>query len=165
MYYFVSSCARCTQAKVPCQKLLAGKLLPLPTPTRTWSHIAIDYLTDLPVSEGMNTILAVIDRFSWAIKLLLSFHLHSRQQRPLYPWNATTADIPGVKDWFVHSERVWEQAHQHITAATERHHVQADKGRGETPTCKPVEKVWLSMKVALSHLLLYCKPPHSPKQH
>lgn len=65
---FVFSCAMCVQAKVS-RHLLAGKFSPLPTPNRSWSHIAIDFLTDLPKSEGMTTSLVILDRFSQAIKL------------------------------------------------------------------------------------------------
>ncbi|KAK3531817.1 hypothetical protein QTP70_029717 [Hemibagrus guttatus] len=36
---------------------------------RPWSHIAIDFLTDLPTSQGFSTILVAIDRFSKACKL------------------------------------------------------------------------------------------------
>ncbi|KAL0183657.1 hypothetical protein M9458_019353, partial [Cirrhinus mrigala] len=31
--------------------LPAGKLLPLPTPNRPWSHLGVDFITDLPASE------------------------------------------------------------------------------------------------------------------
>lgn len=66
---FVFSCARCAQSKTP-RHLPAGKLLPLPTPNHPWPHIANDFLTDPSVSEGRNTILVTIDRFSRAIMLI-----------------------------------------------------------------------------------------------
>lgn len=64
----------------------------------------------------------------------------------LYPWNATTTDIPSVEDWFKRSKQVWEQTHQHITARTEKHRIQADKKRGKTPAFKQGERIWLSTK-------------------
>ncbi len=39
-------------------------------PTAPWSHLAIDFVTDLPASQGHTTILTVIDRFSKACRLI-----------------------------------------------------------------------------------------------
>ncbi|KAL0185720.1 hypothetical protein M9458_017390, partial [Cirrhinus mrigala] len=56
-------------AKVP-RRLPAGLLQPLPVPERPWSHIAIDFVTDLPPSNGYTTILSVVDRFSKACRFI-----------------------------------------------------------------------------------------------
>lgn len=45
----------------------AGLLRPLPVLHRPWSHIAVDFVTDLPPSEGNTTILTIVDRFSKAV--------------------------------------------------------------------------------------------------
>ncbi|KAL0165523.1 hypothetical protein M9458_037367 [Cirrhinus mrigala] len=47
-----------------------GKLLPLPVPHRTWTHLGVDFATDLPPSKGFTTILVVVDRFSKACKFV-----------------------------------------------------------------------------------------------
>ncbi|KAI2668804.1 Transposon Tf2-11 polyprotein [Labeo rohita] len=60
---FIRDCATCNTAKVP-RRLPAGLLQPLPVPQRPWSHIAMDFVTDLPPSNGYTTILSVVDRFS-----------------------------------------------------------------------------------------------------
>ncbi|KAI2642438.1 Transposon Tf2-6 polyprotein [Labeo rohita] len=60
---FVKNCAVCNTSKTP-RQLPAGLLQPLPVPKRPWSHIAVDFVTDLPSSHGHTTILSVIDRFS-----------------------------------------------------------------------------------------------------
>ncbi|KAL0154036.1 hypothetical protein M9458_050695, partial [Cirrhinus mrigala] len=60
---FVKRCATCNISKVP-RRLPAGLLQPLPLPQRPWSHIAVDFITDLPPSNGYTTVLSVIDRFS-----------------------------------------------------------------------------------------------------
>ncbi|KAK1792042.1 hypothetical protein P4O66_001820 [Electrophorus voltai] len=54
--------------KTPCTPP-AGKLLPLPTPQRPQSHTAIDFVTDLPASEGNTIILIAIDGFSKMFEL------------------------------------------------------------------------------------------------
>ncbi|KAL0174051.1 hypothetical protein M9458_030019 [Cirrhinus mrigala] len=60
---FVKKCATCNISKVP-RRLPAGLLQPLPLPQRPWSHIAVDFISDLPLSNGYTTVLSVIDRFS-----------------------------------------------------------------------------------------------------
>ncbi|KAI5625501.1 hypothetical protein C0J50_15047 [Silurus asotus] len=59
----VQECATCAMAKVP-HHLPVGKLVPLPIPQRPWSHTSIDFVTDLPRSEGNTCILVVVDCFS-----------------------------------------------------------------------------------------------------
>lgn len=52
--------------------LPAGKLLPLPIPQCPWSHITIDFITDLPDSRGNTIILVIVDQFSkslWRLPL------------------------------------------------------------------------------------------------
>ncbi len=66
---FIKNCDICNISKTPHQ-LPAGLLQPLPIPQRPWSHIAIDFVTDLPASQGHTTILTVIDRFSKACRLI-----------------------------------------------------------------------------------------------
>ncbi len=48
----------------------AGLLQPLPVPQRPWSHIAVDFITDLPNPKGNTTILTVIDRFYKSFRLI-----------------------------------------------------------------------------------------------
>ncbi|KAK1793406.1 hypothetical protein P4O66_011786, partial [Electrophorus voltai] len=66
---YVESCTECSSSKVP-RIPPAGKLLPLPTPRRPWSHLAIDFITDLPVSEDNGVILVIVDRFSKMVRFL-----------------------------------------------------------------------------------------------
>lgn len=60
---FVAACTTCTRNKVSHQSP-AGLLQPLPIPSRPWSHIALDFVTGLPPSQGNTTIVTIIDRFS-----------------------------------------------------------------------------------------------------
>eukprot|EP00066_Takifugu_rubripes_P011978 XP_011601244.1 PREDICTED: uncharacterized protein LOC105416325 [Takifugu rubripes] len=42
----------------------AGLLQPLEIPRRPWSHIAVEFITGLPPSQGHEVVLTVVDRFS-----------------------------------------------------------------------------------------------------
>uniref|UniRef100_A0A8C7WS22 Gypsy retrotransposon integrase-like protein 1 n=1 Tax=Oryzias sinensis TaxID=183150 RepID=A0A8C7WS22_9TELE len=62
---FVAACTICATSKSTHQAP-AGLLNPLPIPSRPWTHIAIDFVTGLPVSKGNTVILTIVDRFSKA---------------------------------------------------------------------------------------------------
>ncbi|KAK3572216.1 hypothetical protein QTP86_027122 [Hemibagrus guttatus] len=47
-----------------------GLLEPLPIPRRPWSHLSVDFLTNLPDSEGFTTVMVVVDRFSKGCRLI-----------------------------------------------------------------------------------------------
>ncbi len=66
---FVQVCEECAISKSP-RHLPAGKLLPLPLPNRPWSHLGVDFVTDLPASEGNTCILVIVDRFSKSCRLI-----------------------------------------------------------------------------------------------
>ncbi len=66
---FVQGCEVCAISKSP-RHFPAGKLLLLPVPNRPWSHLGVDFVTDLPVSEGNTCILVVVDRFSKSCRLI-----------------------------------------------------------------------------------------------
>ncbi|KAK3545820.1 hypothetical protein QTP70_015261, partial [Hemibagrus guttatus] len=66
---YVQGCEGCAMSKDP-RHLPAGKLLPLPVPSRPWSHLGVDFVTDLPTSREHTCILVVVDRFSKSCRLL-----------------------------------------------------------------------------------------------
>ncbi|KAK3558897.1 hypothetical protein QTP86_032158 [Hemibagrus guttatus] len=59
----VWACPACAQARTSHQ-LPEGLLEPLPIPQRPWSHLSVDFLTDLPDSGGYYAVLVVVDCFS-----------------------------------------------------------------------------------------------------
>ncbi len=65
---YVKGCSICAISSTP-RRLPEGKLVPLPIPHRLWSHLGVDFATDLPPSNGFTTILIVVDRFSKSCKL------------------------------------------------------------------------------------------------
>ncbi|KAK3562654.1 hypothetical protein QTP86_003394 [Hemibagrus guttatus] len=66
---YVQGCRDCTMSKNP-RHLPSGKLLPLPVPNHPWSHLGVDFITDLPVSKHYTCIFVVVDRFSKSCRLL-----------------------------------------------------------------------------------------------
>ncbi|KAK3506598.1 hypothetical protein QTP70_010865 [Hemibagrus guttatus] len=60
---YVQGCRECAISKSP-RHLPSGKLQPLPVPNRPWSHLGVDFITDVPVSNGCTCVLVVLDRFS-----------------------------------------------------------------------------------------------------
>jgi len=45
-------------------QLPAGKLMPNSIPEKAWSHISIDFITKLPLAQGYDAILVVVDRLT-----------------------------------------------------------------------------------------------------
>ncbi len=66
---FIRSCSVCATSKKK-RHLPHGKLVPLPIPRRPWSHIGVDFITDLPRSDSYTCVLVVVDQFSKACKLI-----------------------------------------------------------------------------------------------
>lgn len=60
---FISSCGRCQQIKVD-HRSTQGKLIPLPVPDRPWSTIGVDFIVKLPLSEGFDSIMVVVDHLT-----------------------------------------------------------------------------------------------------
>src|SRR5260221_3199213 len=56
----MASCATCACMKSPRHKPY-GKLKQLPIPSRPWSSILMDFIEQLPDSEGFSTILVIVD--------------------------------------------------------------------------------------------------------
>ncbi|KAI2646957.1 Transposon Tf2-9 polyprotein [Labeo rohita] len=66
---YVQACNICAHSKTT-NTPSTGELQPLPIPKRPWLHISIDFVTGLPESQGKNTILTIVDRFSKAVHLV-----------------------------------------------------------------------------------------------
>ena len=60
---FVRSCDTYCRAKTP-KHLPHDLLQPLPVPDGPWKSISVDFIVELPPSQGYDAILVVVDRFS-----------------------------------------------------------------------------------------------------
>ena len=58
---FVLDCPVCQMEKGSNVKT-GGELQPLEIPARKWNHVAIDFITGMPVCQGKDTILTVVDK-------------------------------------------------------------------------------------------------------
>ena len=61
--WYVEGCNACQRNKNQTQ-LLAGKLMPNSIPEKTWTHISADFITKLPLVQGYDSILVVVNRFT-----------------------------------------------------------------------------------------------------
>ena len=60
---FIKTCDICARSKTVHHRSYE-LLRPLPLPDWSWSSISMDFITDLPLSEGHDSILVVVDRFT-----------------------------------------------------------------------------------------------------
>jgi len=60
---YMEGCVSCQQNK-NCTEQPAGKLMPNSIPDEAWTHILADFITKLPLVQGYNSILVVVDWFT-----------------------------------------------------------------------------------------------------
>lgn len=77
----VESCTTCIRNKNSKSRAW-GLLKPLPVPNRPWRMISIDFIVELPPSEGYNTIFVVVDRLSKMAHFLPTKGTPSAQETP-----------------------------------------------------------------------------------
>ena len=60
---YVEECNTC-QCNKNCTEQPAGKLMPNSIPDKAWTHISADFITKLPLVQGYDSILVVVDWFT-----------------------------------------------------------------------------------------------------
>ena len=60
---YVSTCELCSRSKSS-RHLKHGELAPLPVPIGPWKSVSCDFIVDLPLSNGFDSILVFVDRFT-----------------------------------------------------------------------------------------------------
>src|SRR5258708_5256591 len=75
---YVRSCTSCACTKAMCHKPY-GLLKQLPTPGQPWESISMDFIEQLPASEGFTAILVIMDRLT---KQLLFIPTHDTVDTP-----------------------------------------------------------------------------------
>lgn len=95
---YVLACTVCARGKASNQRP-SGLLRPLPVPSRPWSHIALDFVSGLPVSQGNSIILTITDRFSKSVHFVALTKLPTAQEtadllvQHVFRLHGTPADI------------------------------------------------------------------------
>jgi hypothetical protein len=60
---YINTCDTCTRNKSPRQRP-HGPLMPLPIPSGPWKSVSMDFIVELPPSNGFNAIYVCVDRFT-----------------------------------------------------------------------------------------------------
>lgn len=142
---FVLACSTCAHGKSS-HVSPRGLLQPLGTPSHPWSHIAVDFVTGLSLSEGNTTILTVIDQFSKAVHFVLLPKLPLASETA-HLWCSMDSDYTGFPRTLCQTEvrsfhhkygdpfaRPWEHRPVCVTATTLS---QMDRRNGRTRTWGP----------------------------
>jgi len=61
--WYVEGCDTCQHDKNHIEQL-GGKLIPNSIPAKPWAHISADFITKLPLAQGYDSILVVVDRLT-----------------------------------------------------------------------------------------------------
>jgi len=60
---YVEGCDACQRNK-NCIEQPTGKLMPNSIPEKSWTHISADFITKLPLAQGYDLILVVVNRLT-----------------------------------------------------------------------------------------------------
>ncbi|KAK3518698.1 hypothetical protein QTP70_008581 [Hemibagrus guttatus] len=155
---YIQACPSCAQARTS-RQLPEGLLEPLPIPQRPWSHLSVDFLTDLPDSGGYTTAEALFVHVfrNCGVSLSSSYHPQSNGQaerlnqeigrilrsycsQEQHRWRELS-DVPAVEEWYRRSQEVWERAHVRLQWAVRRQRIQANRRRRPHPSYQIVRQV------------------------
>jgi len=68
---YVEGCSACQWNK-NCTEQPARKLMPNFIPEKPWTHISADFITKLPLAQGYDSILVVVDRLTKMVHFILA---------------------------------------------------------------------------------------------
>lgn len=98
----VRGCTYFAISKSP-HHLPSGKILPLHVPNRPWSHLGVDFITDLPLSQGNTCIFVTVDKLSKSCRLIPLKGLPTAME-------VAKLSVKSVNHWFRESERIWDSS-------------------------------------------------------
>jgi len=68
---YIEGCDSCQRNKNHTEQPV-GKLMPNSIPEKPWTHILADFITKLPLAQGYNSILVVVDRLTKMVHFILT---------------------------------------------------------------------------------------------
>jgi len=68
------------QCNKNCTEQLAGKLMPNSIPEKPWMYISADFITKLPLVQGYNSILVVVDWLTKMVHFILTIEKTSAKE-------------------------------------------------------------------------------------
>ncbi|XP_040901651.1 uncharacterized protein LOC121186853 [Toxotes jaculatrix] len=142
---FVAACTVCARSKAS-HRPPAGLLCPLPVPSRPWSHIAVDFVTGLPPSQG-HTSNGQAERANQhlgaALRCVIASNPSSWSSH--LAWEVELA-VPSIQHHLGRCRKVWRETRAALLRTQERNQRIADRHRISAPEYVPGQKVWLSAK-------------------
>ncbi|XP_066316464.1 uncharacterized protein [Miscanthus floridulus] len=117
----------------PDRSKLPGLLQPLPVPERSWKVLSLDFVEGLPMSEGYNCILVVVNLFSKYAHFLSLRHPFTTATVPSTSFLRSIAFMPvtNIAGWLHDREMMSELIRQHLLRAKQRMKQAADSNRSE----------------------------------
>ncbi|KAI3355460.1 hypothetical protein L3Q82_018298, partial [Scortum barcoo] len=108
---YINACSVCARGKSS-HRAPAGFLKPLPIPHRPWSHIAVDFVSGLPPSQGMSPFMAA-----------------NGFQPPLFPSQEEDTAVPSVQAHLRRCRGVWRAVRAALVRSSTRSQKSANKLR------------------------------------
>ncbi|KAI3360848.1 hypothetical protein L3Q82_013068 [Scortum barcoo] len=123
---YINACSVCAHGKSS-HRAPAGFLKPLPIPHRPWSHIAVDFVSGLPPSQGMSPFMAA-----------------NGFQPPLFPSQEEDTAVPSVQA-HLHGRYALESGSA-VRAALVRSSTRSQKSANQQTTPRPAHRTIYRVK-------------------
>jgi hypothetical protein len=133
---YVLNCRTCGRIKARHDRH-QGLLQPLPVPERSWQHISVDFITHLPLSNGYDAVLVVVDRLTKMrhyVPCLMTSNAEDVARifvREIYRLHGAPASVVSDRDIrFVNN--FWDQLSKRLRLSTKMTVAHRPEGDGQT---------------------------------
>ena len=133
---YVLNCRTCGRIKARHDRH-QGLLQPLPVPERSWQHISVDFITHLPLSNGHDAVLVVVDRLTKMrhyVPCLMTSNAEDVARifvREIYRLHGAPASVVSDRDIrFVNS--FWDHLSKRLQLSTKMTVAHRPEGDGQT---------------------------------
>jgi hypothetical protein len=133
---YVSNCRTCWRIK-PRRDRHQGLLQPLPIPERSWQHISVDFITSLPLSNGYDAVLVIVDRLT-KMRHYVPCHMTDNAEdvsrifiREIYRLHGAPVSVVSDRDIRFVNE-FWKHLSQRLQLSTKMTVAHRPEGDGQT---------------------------------